>query len=255
MDTGPGDGSCVHSTVVPFPGGFSAPSFCVPALGFTVKVTQTGCGIGQIDSNGGSDYTIDEKGDTSDGIVCPGTSQAGPACPTFADSSQRVDITVGNALADVCGGGGTANVISSIPVFTVTWTPAGPPMCPDPDGTFNAGTDTLVTQFPQTLDFTTDKNTAAFVDLNGDLCKRGSGFGPDGPFMATGACLNIGGGTVTTGAAGTVASSGSPAGDLLFSTTLPNTFAQSGPYAGTVCGSPPILPLPTGAATRCFVAP
>jgi hypothetical protein len=113
----------------------------------------------------------------------------------------------------------------------------------------------LVTEFPQTLDFTTDSNTAAFVDLDGDLCKRGSGFGPDGPFVATGACLNIGGGTVTTGAAGTVASSGGPAGDLLFSTTLPNTFALTGAFAGTACGSPPILPLPTGAATRCFVAP
>jgi hypothetical protein len=255
MDTGAGDADCVHDLVVPFPGGFTAPTFCVPALGFTVHVEQTGCGIGQIDSDGGSDYTIDEKGDSSDGGVCPGTDQSGVACATFADSSQRVDITVGNAAADICGGGGTANVITSIPVFTVTWTPAGPPMCPDPDGTFDAGTDTLVTEFPQTLDFTTDTNTAAFVDLDADLCKPGSGLGPDGPYMATGACLNIGGGTVTTGAAGTVASSGSPAGDLLFSTTLPNTFAASGPFSGAACGSPPVLPLPTGSATRCFVAP
>src|SRR5262245_37168030 len=33
--------NCIHDTVVDFPGGFSAPNFCVPALGYTVSVTQT----------------------------------------------------------------------------------------------------------------------------------------------------------------------------------------------------------------------
>jgi putative intracellular protease/amidase len=61
-----GDANCVHATVVGFPGGFSAPNFCVPALGYTVSVTQTGCGAGQIDSDGGSDYKIEELNDTSD---------------------------------------------------------------------------------------------------------------------------------------------------------------------------------------------
>ena len=37
---------CIHATVVPFPGGFSAPAFCIPALAFTTKFDQTGCGIG-----------------------------------------------------------------------------------------------------------------------------------------------------------------------------------------------------------------
>jgi hypothetical protein len=251
MDTGPGDADCIHDTVVPFPGGFNAPTFCVPALGFTVNVSQTGCGIGIIDSDGGSDVTVVEQGDTSD-ATC-GQSQSGAACSTFADSSQRVDITVGDASADTCAGGGTANTLVSIPVFTVTWTPAGPPVCPDADGMFNPGTDTLITQFPQTLDFTTDTNTASFVDLNADGCKRGGGLGPDGPTTATGACLNLGNGTVTTGAAGTVASAGAPAGDLLFSTTLPNTFAQTGPFAGATCASPPVIPLGGGTDMRCFV--
>jgi hypothetical protein len=253
MDTGPPDADCVHDSVIPFPGGFTAPTFCVPALGFTVHVEQTGCGIGQIDSDGGSDYTIDEKGDSSD-AAC-GASQAGAACATYADSSQRVDIKVGDSVTDTCAVGTSGNVIASIPVYTTTWTPAGPPTCPDPDGVYDAGTDSLVTAFPQTLDFTTDTNTASFVDLNGDLCKRGAGFGPDGPFTATGVCLDNGLTTVTTVASGTVASSGTPAGDLLFTTTLPNTFASTGAYAGTVCGSPPILPLPTGMGMRCFVAP
>src|SRR4029450_3376245 len=54
---GAGDVNCVHNTVVPFPGGFSSPNFCVPALMFTTSVTQTGCGVGRIDSNGGSGFT------------------------------------------------------------------------------------------------------------------------------------------------------------------------------------------------------
>ena len=250
MDTGTGDSNCVHDTVVAFPGGFTAPSFCVPALGFTVNVAQTSCGIGLIDSDGGSDFTIVEQGDTSD-AAC-GQSQSGAACTTLADSSQRVDITVGDGNTDVCTGNGTANTVVSIPVFTVTWTPpaAG---CPDPDAVFNPGTDTLITQFPQILDFTTDKNTASFVDLNADGCKRGGGLGPDGPGMATGQCLDLVGGTVTTGAAGTVASSGGPAGDLLFRTTLPNTIANSGPFTGATCASPPVIPLPGGTDMRCFV--
>jgi hypothetical protein len=255
MDTGPGDGDCIHETVVPFPGGFTAPSFCVPALGFTVNVAQTGCGVGLIDSDGGSDFTVVEQGDTSD-ATC-GQSQSGATCGTFADSSQRVDITVGDGNADICTGSGTTNTIVSIPVFTVTWTPGPgrPGGCPDPDAVFNPGTDNLVTQFPQTLDFTTDQNTASFVDLNADGCKRGGGLGPDGPTTATGACLDLATGAVTTGAAGTVASAGAPAGDLLFSTTLPNNFANSGAFQGTTCASPPVIPLRGGMGMRCFVAP
>ena len=65
-DVGPGDANCVHDTVVPFPGGFSAPTFCVPALGYSVHIDQTGCGVGRIDSDGGSDFTVTEHGDTSD---------------------------------------------------------------------------------------------------------------------------------------------------------------------------------------------
>jgi hypothetical protein len=53
-----GDANCVHNTVVPFPGGFSSPNFCVPALQFTTSVTQIACGAGRIDSNGVSDFSM-----------------------------------------------------------------------------------------------------------------------------------------------------------------------------------------------------
>ncbi len=42
--------------------------------------------------------------------------------------------------------------------------------CPDEDGTFDAGTDTLLVSFPQTLDLTTDASTALFSDLDVDGC-------------------------------------------------------------------------------------
>ena len=66
QDVAAGAADCVHDTVVPFPGGFSAPTFCVPALGYSVHIDQTGCGVGKIDSDGGSDFTVTELGDTSD---------------------------------------------------------------------------------------------------------------------------------------------------------------------------------------------
>ena len=66
QDVGPGDADCVHDTVVPYPGGFSTPTFCAPGIGYAVHIEQTGCGIGRIDSDGGFDFTITELGDTSD---------------------------------------------------------------------------------------------------------------------------------------------------------------------------------------------
>lgn len=241
--------ACVHSTVVPFPGGFSAPNFCVPALGYTVSVTQTGCGAGRIDSNGGSDYTILEVSDTSNtGAPCflPHT-----ACAPGADASVRVDITVGNGAADTCSGGGTANAIVTIPVHTVTWqdNSAGTfGSCPG-DGVFNGG-DAIITQFDQVLDFTTDQASHHWADIDGDLCSLAGGGPAAGQPAQTGVCQNLMAGTVTTVAAGGFGSTGIP-NDGSFSTKLPNTFALSGAFAGDTCGSPPVINF-TGLATRCI---
>jgi hypothetical protein len=96
QDVGPGDANCVHNTVVPFPGGFASPQFCIPVLNFNVLVIQTGCGVGRLDSNGGSDFTVIEHGDTSDASAtcnlpdpdcnptCASTSRSGTQLPTPA---------------------------------------------------------------------------------------------------------------------------------------------------------------------------
>jgi hypothetical protein len=256
---GAGDANCVHPVAVPFPGGFNAPVFCIPSLGFTTSVVQTGCGIGRIDSNGGSDFTISEIGDTS----APNPPCSLPAsCSNGGNSNVRVDVTVGNGAADVCGSG-TANATVSVPVFTTTWlTFAG---CPDPDGMYNPGPDTLIVSFPQTLDFTTDSTLGDWADLDPDgCCIAGAGpasftnpCNPGGPggLSSTGTCidltgLDVAGADVTTVAAGAVGSSGSPLYDLTFVTTLPNELTTAGGGAAT-CATPPTITY-GGTATRCI---
>jgi hypothetical protein len=251
-DVSPGDAQCVHSAVVPFPGGFTAPAFCIPTLGFTVKVSQTACGIGQMDSNGGADYTVTEIGDTSDTNGPCNLPQARcPASGPAPDNSIRVNVTVGDGTTDTCAGGGTANVISSIPVFTVTWLETGS-QCPAVDGSFNPEKgDALISQFPQILDFTTDTAVTKFQDLDGDGCAK-SGVGPLNGFPArTGTCLDLDAKTLTTVAAGTVGSTGGPLYDLAFVTSLPNTFARTGDQMHATCESPPLINF-NGTVDRCI---
>jgi hypothetical protein len=240
--------ACVHDTVVPASGGFSAPLFCIPILNFTVEVAQNGCGVGRIDSNGGSDFTVTEVGDTSDASVTCSLPH-GPPCTAGLDASVRVDITVGNAAADICGGGGTANAITVIPVQTHTWLDfdAG---CPDIDGVFDPGTDTDILLVNQNLDFTTDVSTSSWVDIDADGCRL-AGAGPAAGYSRTGVCMDLVGMDVTTAATGTIGSDGSPLFDLAFATLLPNTITGPAAFGGAVCGSPPTVNF-AGSATRCI---
>lgn len=246
---------CVHNVVVPFPDGFNSPTFCIPALGFTTSVTQIGCGIGRIDSNGGSDFTVTEVGDTSD-TNGPCNLPESP-CPALTgpapDSSIRVHIKVGDGAPDTCATGGTGNALISIPVFTKTWLEVNEgSICPGAH--FDEGQDMLIVEFPQILDFTTDKNSAKFQDLDGDGCFR-SGLGPEGGFTAAGVCMDLNAKTVTTGAAGVLGSSGGPTYDLAFQTILPNTYTGPEPLTGATCANPPVINFEgDGEADRCISA-
>jgi hypothetical protein len=245
--------NCIHNTVVPFPGGFSAPNFCVPALGYTTSVTQTGCGIGEMDSNGGSHFKVEEVNDTSNtGAPCT-LPHAG--CVPGADASTRVDITVGGG-AGTCAGTGTVNAIVTVPVHTKTWqdNSAGTFGACGGDGVFNAG-DMVITEFDQILDFTTDDAHSSWSDIDSDGCSLAGGGPAAGEPLITGECLDttkIGGGmqAVRTVAAGGFGSTGLP-DDGSFSTNLPNKVDQTGPFLGTTCGSPPVINF-TGTATRCI---
>ena len=277
QDVNAPDANCVHNTVIPYPGGFSTPIFCVPALGYTVSVTQTGCGIGIIDSDGGSDLTTTEKGDTS---FTSGSCAAGQAtCTAGLDSSGEIDITVGDGVADTCSSGGTGNAMVSIPVETVTWL-AEDSSCPDADGAPPEGGDTIITQFPQTLDLTTDRATAQFADNDANGCSL-AGAGPAGPYTtnqvcfaagnpyacctgagtgtcvgngAVGKCIDFVGNTVDVAAGGTVFSSAAPLHDLLFTTVQNSNISAPTAFGGATCASPPVIDF-NGLAHRCIIAP
>ncbi len=275
QDVSAPDANCVSTTVIPYPGGLTVPIFCVPALGYTVQVTQTGCGIGVIDSDGGSDLTTTENGDSSANIFSCSVSQS---CATPVDSSGEIDITVGDGIADTCSTG-TGNAMVSIPVNTVTWL-ASDSSCPDSGGGPPSGGDTIITQFPQTLDLTTDRATAKFNDNDPDGCSR-QGVGPAGPFTtnqlcsaagnpyacctgtgtgtcvgngATGECLDFGAQTVSVVGGGTIFSSAAPLHDLLFATVQPANITGPTAPTGATCGSPPTINF-AGVAHRCIVAP
>ncbi len=276
QDVSAPNGQCVSDTVVPYPGGLTVPLFCVPALGYTVQVSQTGCGIGVIDSDGGSDLTTTEVGDTSYNLNGCAASQS---CSSFVDSSGNIDITVGDGTADTCSTGGTGNAMVSIPVNTVTWL-AEDSSCPDADGAPPEGGDTIITQFPQTLDLTSDRATASYGDLNADGCSL-KGAGPAGPYTmnqmcfgagnpyacctgagagtcsgngAIGQCIDFGAQTVSVAAGGTVFSSAAPLHDLLFTTVQPANITGPAAFGGATCGSPPVINF-SGLAHRCIIAP
>jgi hypothetical protein len=282
QEVGPGDANCVHSVVVAFPGGLNVPPFCVPALGATTLVTQTGCGVGRIDSNGGSDFTVGEVGDTSASVGDCHVLQ--DTCPAVIapDSSGLINVTVGNGSPDECAGG-QANAIVTIPVNTLTWV-AADGMCPDSDGEYNPDVDTKLAEFPQTLDLTTDTASATFADIDGNGCFK-SGLGPVGPFAnnafcvaqgnplpccttcpaanqtgcgtctgpAKGSCIDIDAKTVTVAASGTIFSSGGPTYDLLFATVQSNSVTGPEPSTGATCDNPPVIDF-TGTAQRCLQA-
>jgi hypothetical protein len=266
IDVAPGQGeACLHDVVVPADGGFAAPSFCIPALGLTTNVRQDSCGIGQIDSNGGSDYTVSEIGDTSDTTGPCDIPQDTCVTSLGEDSSVRVNITVGDGTVDTCTGGGTANAILAIPVHTTTWqersSGAHCGLDPDPvtgvpraDGTFDPPADLLVVDFDQVLDFTTDSTVTSWDDLDDDGCFI-AGVGPADGFPAkTGTCMDLGAKTVTNVASGPVGSKGTPTFDLTFVTFLPNTYTGPEDVPSATCATPPTINF-TGEIDRCLESP
>jgi len=243
-----GDANCVHNTVVPFPGGFSSPVFCIAGVNYSVMVTQTGCGVGRLDSNGGSDFTINEVADTSD--ASPTCNLPHPAgCMQGSNKSIRNDVTVGNAVVDTCSGGATANSVVSIPVMTTVWVEFSSGFsCPANDGMVNPG-DSIVSQFVQVLDFSTDTASAKWMELDGDGCFL-AGQGPLAGHSETGTCINLGTGATTTVAAGNAGSGAGPFYDLTFANKIPNLMTGPTALTGATCPSPPPINF-AGTVVRC----
>ncbi len=111
--------------------------------------------------------------------------------------------------------------------------------------------DTDVTTFAQILDFTSDSTHSSFSDLDGDGCSIAGGGPAGGQPTVTGTCIDFVSNKVTTVASGGFFSNGAAPYDGSFSTTLPNSIALTGAFAGDTCSSPPPINF-SGTATRCF---
>jgi hypothetical protein len=232
IDVGAADADCKHTGTVPQ---FNVPVFCIPALQFTSAVYPTGCAAGSdlgtavvwdaASSNPQPD--VIRVGDTSD----PDSNSCGTlgtGCTTAAgaaggDTAGNIDTTrSGNAN----GVTGAVHTQVDIPVHSITWV-AADASCPDGDATFNAGTDTPVTDFFFILSPTTGHTSATYTDLNADGCKR-AGNGPDSKVAdgtpATGPCCTVGQAT-TVSATGIAFTGGAPLYDITFKSITPTTIS------------------------------
>jgi hypothetical protein len=274
VDAGAPDSCCKHNVIVP-PGGFSVPVFCIPALGFTSQVEALGCAAGSGDGNGVvvdaaapgphpccADGDVSRVGDTTD----PSTNSCGTlggGCNTSpgnagADSDGNINTTRGNGLCDGAG----VHTQLDIPVLSTTWN-AVDASCPDGDLTYDAGTDTLVTQFNFILSPTTATSNADYTELNADGCSF-AGNGPDhvkhcsgdatlpcgnnghcggaapcvdGPLVGippAGPCCTPGQ-TTTIVASGIAFTGGSPLFDIVFANSVPSTITSCGAPASNTC--------------------
>jgi len=245
LEAGAGDASCRHQIVVPYPGGFEKGIGC--SAGATFAFEQTGCGVGLIDSDGGSDFTVSETGDTSDRAVCSVPQY--PPCESTRDRSLRLDMTVGDGAVDTCSGAGTGNVLLSIPTAVTVWIDRFG--CPAPDGTYDAGLDSLVARVEQVANLTTAAASAQFADLDGDGCAFAGTSA--GALATSGACLDLSGGSLTLVA--TAAGSAESAGDTLSSLRAAFTISSPSTAEGGGCGAAPPTPIGGGTASRCILPP
>jgi hypothetical protein len=244
IEVGAGDADCRHTGIVPA-GGFSVPAFCIPALGYTSDVIPKGCASGGAAGaavvwdavSTAPDPNITRVGDTSDpddgscGTLGSGcTTVAGGA---GADTKGNINTTRGGSPI----AGGAVHTLVDIPVTSITWNDVDL-ACPDPDGVFDPGNDTLVTQFDFILSPTTGSSSATFTDLNGDSCSR-AGNGPNSQSgsgsPAEGPCCVVGQAT-TVLATGVAFSGAAPLYDLSFKSITPTTISNcSAPQSADTC--------------------
>ena len=246
LDVKPARADCFHDAVVPFPGGFTSPAYCIPTTGYTARLMQRGCGVGRVASRGGGDYTISQLGDTSSQAVCNNQQQ----CVIGVDDKIRLDVTVGDGIPDQCTAG-QANVVFTIPVETLVWIDnTMPRTCPAADGEYNPETDQLLARRDAFFDFTTDTNTVDWADLSGDGCAIAQA-NPPIRFSSTGTCWDIPGQTVSIAASGAVGSASPPLYDVTYTALFPSTVSAPAPPSGASCDAPPPVDF-AGTTVRCL---
>jgi len=234
-----------------------SPGFALPAiligpgvLNFCTKTNQFDCGFGVINTSNPQtgDNELTKEGDTSDpGPDCQygtGDEPTGKACNSFgtgqgADTRGRIRVTTGNGVADASG----IQIRMSTPELATTWSDGQG--CPS-NATFDAG-ESLVSQLTLAAEPTTAGSTGAFVELNGDTCKRvGAGFTnlagtQDGPHIVgspTVLPMPYGGGAFRSVAMNEVFSGASPLFDLGFVAITPTGApTRQGPPQACTCST------------------
>ncbi|HJQ83672.1 MAG TPA: hypothetical protein VKA21_06335 [Candidatus Binatia bacterium] len=240
LDSGPADPfpSCRHDVTVAT-GGFTLPTSCINGLFFTYRITTNGCAAGG--TAGGGDLwdggaacptpQISRLADTSDGVCNP----AGQPCnttPGGAGANVLGDTDATRGVGPCSPAGVQARV--DIPVKEQWWVDADGD-CPDLDGVFDAGTDTLVTDYDYILTLTTDSATSQFMDENGDACSR-AGSGPTGPVTNTGSgsgsdCCLVGQ-TMTLASSNPIFTGGPPLFDIIERGGMTFSVSACNPWPG-----------------------
>ena len=228
---------CQHLATVPA-GGLSIPPLCLVGLNFTASITPNGCaagadhGTGVVWDGGAACPTpqISKSADSSDGVCNP----PGQPCTTSAGGAGA------NTLGDVDGTPGGPCVapglhaLVEIPVHERWWLPPSA-ACPDPDGTFDPGTDTLIMDGDYIMSLSSDVATAQFADENGDACS-GAGSGPMGPVSETGAPATgpccVPGQTMTLVSGNPVFTGGPPLFDMIGRNVLQFSVSQCNSFPG-----------------------
>jgi hypothetical protein len=242
---------CRHAVSVPFPGGLELPTFCVPGTGYSVQLTQAGCGVGQIVSTDRVGYSVTTAADTSDTSGVCSTPES--TCPlgSTGDGAARVHVSVAAGDAG-CAADQPVDILVTIPIRLLIWADSEY-ACP---GTFDPDEDSLIGDWPMVWDLTTGTATGYFADLDGDGCWI-TGTGPIGGFARTGTCFDASArndveATAVVVAAG-AAAVGPPIFDMTFALTMPASLTgpTGRPAPVSPCPSAPRIDF-AGAVDRCL---
>jgi hypothetical protein len=271
VDAGAADATCKHSVTIP-PGGFTVPVFCILGTGWSSQVVAQGCESGTADGQGSVwDATapsptpnVTRVGDSRDGTCNPAVG----ACNTIGTGAGN------NTLGDIdtTRGGppvvlpGSVQTQLDIPVVSTTWQDVDG-ACPDADGMFDPGTDSLITQFSFILSPTTGTTSATYADKNGDGCSlptfsagpvttRVCSNDPTRPCSSAADCVTPGtcpvtggaltgippagpccvvGQTTTVVATGVAFTGAGPLFDILFANSIPASITACGAPSGDTC--------------------
>jgi hypothetical protein len=222
IEMGPGDSGCRHDVVVPA-GGFTVPSFCIPALQFMSQVVTLGCASGGADGKGTlwDGYSlcaspgISRTADSSDGVCgtiangcdaqtghCAGDTTVRCSAPSgcLIAGADKGPCVLGfpgagiDTLGDIDttrGGPCLAPAVHSlldIPVVSTTWSDFEG--C-KPNLVFDPSVDQIITQFTFILSPTTGHASVVFADKDGDGCDLPLGSAGAGPVSAGPDPINV----------------------------------------------------------------